>query len=440
SAAAVRAWAWPARRGRRLAARQAVEGRLAAALSRVAELEGELLRARAAPAAPACAPTADLEARIQAEVEQRLALIEPCIDHWVRTAVLEDEEVQERTAIVPSQPRPLVVGMNTAAHQFRVRAADIAKMNQKELNASQRGVRKAAKRPGARCATPWRQPLGRQGGPIQVGGRCARGPPLGAERASPWAACPSSDAVPPGAAKPGEADAHARLPGGAGPLGLRFSGCDFVAEEVEESVESVGGDDIVAGEVDESEERVGGDVGFCCGPSAPAAVGAPDAAVEAAGADPGGGRFRNPGGLGAFPIRDAIAWADVQEDGDNGRYGDVVDNVADREDGLLAHDARRRLRVLQRQAAGESQGAVVDDRDVMRPGWQAVDALAGSEIPPLSDELRAGLAWLREFLETRLADGCGLRRLAVRRGHVGDAAILDSPQELRARLNNHRRR
>ena len=185
----------------------------------------------------------------------------------------EDEEVRELTAIVPPKPRPLVVGKrNTAAHQFRVRAADIAKMSQKELNASQRGARKAARRPGARCATPRRQPPRRvpasrsaaEAAPCRWavaargGRRGARSalpsgqpvlpapPPLASGACWwPWDAEAAGrgfvggadgpvaqpdessttlgDAVPPGAAPPGEADAHARLLGGAGHLGARFA-------------------------------------------------------------------------------------------------------------------------------------------------------------------------------------------------------------------------
>ncbi|CAK0873954.1 unnamed protein product, partial [Prorocentrum cordatum] len=179
-----------------------------------------------------------------------------------------------------------------------------------------------------------------------------------------------------------------------------------------------------------------------------------DAAVDAAGADPRG-RARSPGGLRTFPIRTAIVGEDVQEDGggnaveedaeddcdveqeDGARQpqaffigdgvendGDVVEDVADRKDGSLAHAARRRQRVLQRQV-GESQCAVADDRDARRPGWQAADALAGSASPPSADEQRAGLAWLREGLEASLAEGCGPRRLAVLRDRVGEAAIID---------------
>ena len=146
---------------------------------------------------------------------------------------------------------------------------------------------------------------------------------------------------------------------------------------------------------------------------------------------------------------------DELEDGEDVAVEEVVEDVFEEDvavcaDGSLAHAARRRLRVLQRQVE-ESQSAIVDDRDMRRPGWQAADARAGLPVQPSADEQRAGLGWLRATLEARLAVGCGTRRLAVLRGHVGEAAIIDLRAqvaslkadrrlELKARLKNHRRR
>ena len=84
---------------------------------------------------------------------------------------------------------------------------------------------------------------------------------------------------------------------------------------------------------------------------------------------------------------------DELEDGEDVAVEKVVEDVFEEDvavcaDGSLAHAARRRLRVLQRQVE-ESQSAIVDDRDMRRPGWQAADALAGSAFPPSADELRA---------------------------------------------------
>ena len=170
---------WPARRARRAAARQAADGRLAAAYARIVELEGELRCARAAAAAPAVPAAADFEARVLDEVESRLRLMAPCLSHGVRAAMHEEEQEREVSREdLPPAPRPLVIGRrNAAAHHFRVRAADIAKMGQQELNAVQRGARRACPQRSAQRAR-----RGRSGGQLRQGrgaaGRGRAAPPL----------------------------------------------------------------------------------------------------------------------------------------------------------------------------------------------------------------------------------------------------------------------
>ncbi|CAK0910199.1 unnamed protein product [Prorocentrum cordatum] len=164
---------WPARRARRAAARQAADGRLAAAFARIVELEGELRRARAAAAAPAVPAAADFEARVLHEVELRLRLMAPCISHGVRAAMHEEEQgCEESRGAPPPAPSSLDVGRrNTAAHHFRVQAADIAQMGQQELNAVQREARRAGPRRSARRT--WRD---RPGGQLRQGrGAAGRG-------------------------------------------------------------------------------------------------------------------------------------------------------------------------------------------------------------------------------------------------------------------------
>ena len=67
----------------------------------------------------------------------------------------EEKEDEQKVGPSVGQPAPsaLDVGRrNTAAHQFRVRAAEIAKMGQRELNSVQRGARKAGPRRRSYCS------------------------------------------------------------------------------------------------------------------------------------------------------------------------------------------------------------------------------------------------------------------------------------------------
>ena len=119
-----------ARQARRRCARQALEGRLAAALRRVQELEANL--ASSAACAAAASDDGETKDECPTELTQRLALVAP-----VLRASLSAREAEQPLVV----PRILVARRNAAVHCFTATATRIAKMTMPMLNRLQRAGR-----------------------------------------------------------------------------------------------------------------------------------------------------------------------------------------------------------------------------------------------------------------------------------------------------------
>ena len=137
-----------ARRQRQAAGREAMAGRLAAALLRVEQLE-DLVRSattaaeaaaasgkeEAAPAAQVCDPCRD-------EVVKRLALAEPILRAGVEAALAAVPGAAEAPPL--ELPQVQISRRNAGLHAFAVTADAIAAMSQPQLNTLQRGARRKA--------------------------------------------------------------------------------------------------------------------------------------------------------------------------------------------------------------------------------------------------------------------------------------------------------
>mmetsp|Transcript_51106 Transcript_51106/g.136176 ORF Transcript_51106/g.136176 Transcript_51106/m.136176 type:complete len:428 (+) Transcript_51106:92-1375(+) len=380
---------WPARRARRAAARQAADGRLAAAFARIVELEGELRCARAAAAAPAVPAAADFEARVLREVELRLRLMAPCISHGVRAAMHEEEQgCEESRGAPPPAPSSLDVGRrNTAAHHFRVQAADIAKMGQQELNAVQREARRAGPRRSAR-----RTRRDRPGGQLRQGrGAAGRGradlPPRTAGAALLHRRVPAQRSA---SERVSTGWGVARRRGRSLPAGARFALAERVCSASQPPVAPLasgalwwqaGFEDAVASVV--------------CGSSAVATSGTD---VERDTQEDGGrvqGQDRAPSPSSTSPRLGGF-YGVAQELGEDGGGADGVDGFGS-VDGASATAAPARgpvrLFALRRHVYAATVALTVD-RDIRRPGWQC----DGCDVdPPMlsASEAAAGREWLR---------------------------------------------
>ena len=181
--------AWPDRRARREAARDAEAGRLTAAYRRIRGLEEEvavLQQRLAADAerhrlaaqqavrmarAPKPLGTPDTEGSgpphldgsgtLQGELAERLALAVPSVEQVLAEAAAPpDHSVARPGQLVRSR-------RNTGLHCGRRRAASIARAGQRELNSIQRGRRRGGAKPRRRAIQPER--CGRVGPQLQRG-------------------------------------------------------------------------------------------------------------------------------------------------------------------------------------------------------------------------------------------------------------------------------